>query len=151
VTGTLGGAALDRARAERGRGQTRHVPEPRLSAGRALARLPGVGGVIDVSDGLDADLAHLLEGRRLRAEVDAARLPVPRGFGAACARLGLDPERVARTGGEDYELLFTLRPSAPGGARLSRRLGVAVTEIGRLRAAAPGRGRSFPAGGWRHF
>jgi thiamine-monophosphate kinase len=151
VTGTLGGAALDRARAERGRGRTRHLPQPRLRAGRALARLRGVGGVIDVSDGLDADLAHLLEGRALSAEIDPARLPVPRGFAAACARLRLDPERVARTGGEDYELLFTLRPGAPGGARLSRRLGVRVTEIGRVRPAARDRHQRVSPGGWRHF
>jgi thiamine-monophosphate kinase len=151
VTGTLGGAALDRARAERSRGRTRHRPEPRLAAGRALARLRGVGGVIDVSDGFDADLAHLLEGRALCAEIDPARLPVPRGFAAACARLRLDPERLARTGGEDYELVFTLRPGAPGGARLSRRLGVPVTEVGRVRAAPRRRRRSDSPGGWRHF
>jgi thiamine-monophosphate kinase len=151
VTGTLGGAALDRARAEHGRRRTRHLPEPRLAAGRALTRLRGVGGVIDVSDGLDADLAHLLEGRGLSAEIDPARLPVPRGFAAACARLRLDPDRLARTGGEDYELLFTLRKAALRGARLSRRLGVPVTEIGRIRAGRPRRGRLASPGGWRHF
>jgi thiamine-monophosphate kinase len=150
VTGTLGGAALERIRAERGRGRVRSVPVPRLRAGRALAAFPGRVACIDISDGLDADLAHLLEGRALAAEIDAAQLPVPPGFRAACARAGLDPEALARGGGEDYELLFTLERGAASSAQLSRRLGVRVTEIGRLvRRAAGGRA---PAGrGWRHF
>jgi thiamine-monophosphate kinase len=149
VTGTLGAAALDVARGERGGGRVRRIPTPRLRAGRALARLPGVGGCIDVSDGLEADLAHLLEGTNLAPELDPARLPLPPGFRAACARLGLDPERLARTGGEDYELLFTLRPTGPSAAALSRRLGVRVSQIGCLVRA--GRARKVSQGGWRHF
>jgi thiamine-monophosphate kinase len=145
VTGTLGAAALDLARGER----VRRVPTPRLRAGRALARLPGVGGCIDISDGLEADLAHLLEGTNLAPELDPARLPLPPRFRAACARLGLDSERLARTGGEDYELLFTLRPAGPSAAALSRRLGVRVSRIGRLVRA--GRTRNTAQGGWRHF
>jgi len=150
VTGTLGAAALERARAERRRGRVRRVPEPRLAAGRALARMPGVGGCIDISDGLDADLARLLAGLPLRAELAAERLPLPRGFAAGCAGLGLDPQRLARRGGEDYELLFTLRPGAPSASRLARRLGVRVSEIGRVVRSALRRGASSP-GGWRHF
>ena len=151
VTGTLGGAALAVARAERGRGRQRRVATPRLAAGRALARVAAVGACIDVSDGLAADLAHLLRDR-LRAELDPSRLPRPRGFDAACAREGLDPEALLLGGGEDYELLFSLRPAGPGQAALARRLGVAVTEIGRLRGRARGRsGRGVEPTGWRHF
>ena len=61
VTGVLGAAALARARGQRGLGLVRRVGSPRLAAGRALARLPQVGSCIDVSDGLEADLGHLLE------------------------------------------------------------------------------------------
>jgi thiamine-monophosphate kinase len=150
VTGTLGGAALARARAERGRGRIERVPVPRLRAGRALARLGGRIACIDLSDGLDADLAHLLEGRGLAAEVEARRLPLPPGFRAACRRLGLAPEALARGGGEDYELLFTLPPRAPSAAALSRRLGVRVSEIGRIVRRRAGQGGRSPRG-WRHF
>jgi thiamine-monophosphate kinase len=149
VTGTLGGAALEVARAERGSGRVRRVPVPRLAAGRALSRLPGLGACIDVSDGLEADLAHLLAPEGLAAELDPARVPRPPGFEAACRRLGLDPEPLALGGGEDYELLFTLRPGAPSAARLARRLGVRVSEIGRV-VRGP-RGRPAPARGFRHF
>jgi thiamine-monophosphate kinase len=153
VTGSLGGAALAVARAARG-GRLRHLPMPRLAAGRALARVPGVGGCIDVSDGLEADLGHLLaaaHGGPLGAELDPARVPVPRGFGPACARLGLSPEALALRGGEDYELLFTARAGAPSAAALARRLGLPVTEIGRV-VPRPRRGRAAPdEAGWRHF
>ncbi|MDJ0848226.1 MAG: thiamine-phosphate kinase [Myxococcota bacterium] len=151
VTGTLGAAALGVARAERRGAPARHVAVPRLEAGRALARLQGVGGCIDVSDGLDADLGHLLAGP-LEARIDPARIPLPRGFRAACARLDLDPLALARGGGEDYELLFTLRPAGPSEARLGRLLGLPVREIGEV---VTGRGRRRSAspspGGWRHF
>jgi thiamine-monophosphate kinase len=117
-----------------------------------LARVAGVGACIDLSDGLEADLAHLLEGTDLAAEIEPGRLPLPPRFRAACARLGLDPERLLRTGGEDYELLFTLRAGAPGSAALCRRLGVRVSEIGRLLRAGRRRGRrSGSPGGWTHF
>jgi thiamine-monophosphate kinase len=149
VTGTLGGAALGVARG----GPVRRVPEPRLAAGAALARVPGIGGCIDVSDGLEADLGHLLaaaEGGPLGAEIEAAKVPVPRGFHLACGRVGLDPERLVLAGGEDYELLFSARPESPAAPALARRLGVPVAEIGRVTRRRRGRSRRR-AGGWRHF
>jgi thiamine monophosphate kinase len=58
---------------------------------------------------------------------------------------------LALGGGEDYELLFTLRPAGLPAKRLARRLGVAVTEIGRVRKGrAGGRSRAVPVG-WQHF
>jgi len=178
VTGTLGGAALEIARAAAGRGRVRGVPTPRLRAGRALARMSGVGACIDISDGLLADLDHVLERSGCSAELDLASVPRPARFEAACRRLGVDPLRLATRGGEDYELLFTLRgqehpagrgpagrsrasgpressaarrvPGASGSsvAALSRRLGVAVTEIGKV---VKGGARRPKTPGWRHF
>ena len=150
VTGRLGGTALEVAKAERGRGRIRRVPTPRLRAGRALARIPAVSACIDVSDGLESDLRHLLEERALAAEVDLDAVPRPPRFAAACACLGLDPERLVLAGGEDYELLFTARSSAPSAVRLARRLGIEVAEIGRVVPAGTGRS-SARGGGWRHF
>jgi thiamine-monophosphate kinase len=149
VTGRLGAAALEVARAERGVGQVRRVATPRLAAGRALARLRGVGGCIDVSDGLEADLAHLLEPAGLGAALDSARIPRAPGFDAACRRLGLDPDALRVGGGEDYELLFTVRSQAPSAAALARRLGVPVAEIGRV--VRRGRGKRSKPRGFRHF
>jgi thiamine-monophosphate kinase len=172
VTGTLGGAALEVARAAAGRGKVRGVPTPRLRAGRALARMAGVGACIDISDGLLADLDHVLDRSGCSAELDLASVPRPPRFDAACRRLGVDPIQLATRGGEDYELLFTVRgrggplnpgsagrsaafgPKAavasgkPSGAALGRRLGVAVTEIGKVVKRTAGRRKTT---GWRHF
>ncbi len=157
VTGTLGGAALEVARAAAGRGRVRGVPTPRLKAGRALARMAGLGACIDISDGLLADLDHVLDRSGCSAELDLASVPRPPRFEAACRRLGVDPIRLATRGGEDYELLFTLRgrgrsagrgAAGPAQAALSRRLGVAVTEIGKVIKRAARRQKTT---GWRHF
>jgi thiamine-monophosphate kinase len=157
VTGRLGAAALDRARAERSGGRPRHRPEARLGAGQALRRVPGVGACIDVSDGLLADLGRVLEASGVGAEVRVDALPRPPGFAAACRALGLDHEGLLLAGGEDYELLFTVRRSAPGAAALARRLGLPVAEIGRI-TGRPGRLRllggrpgAAPPTGWSHF
>jgi thiamine-monophosphate kinase len=149
VTGTLGGQALARAR-----GRVRRVPQPRLAAGRALAREGWASACIDVSDGLLADLGHLCRASGVGAEVDPLRVPRPRGFAAACRAIGCDPERFALAGGEDYELLFALRPKAPEAGVLGRRLRVPVTEIGRIRPRGLrllGGGGPPAEAGFRHF
>jgi thiamine-monophosphate kinase len=152
VTGRLGESALARARAGRS-GRVMRVPEPRLAAGQALSRASWVGACIDLSDGLVADLRHVLEASRVGARLRVAAVPRRRTFEAACRRARLDPAATLLGGGEDYELLFTTRPGAPSPAVLGRRLGVAVSEIGsivarglRIDGAAP-TGR----GGFRHF
>ena len=145
VTGRLGTAALARARA--GRGGRPRVPEARLAAGRALARLGAVRGCIDLSDGLEIDLGRLL-GPELTCPFDPAALPTPRGFAAACRRVGLDPRKAALAGGEDYELLFSVRPSGPGAAVLARRLELPVAFLGRV---VRGRGGASPGRGFHHF
>jgi len=152
VTGELGAAALARLRADRSGGQLRRTPTPRIKAGLALARITGIRACIDLSDGLATDLGHLLEARGLGAEIDPCRLPTPRGFAAACARLGLDATTLQVAGGEDYELLFGLPASStwakPG--RLGERLGVSVSQIGHVLRQPGIRGLpKIPAG--HHF
>jgi thiamine-monophosphate kinase len=146
ATGSFGRSALEVARAEAGGAPVRYVPTPRIQAGLALLRIPEVRGCVDVSDGLEADLAHLL-GLSLHLPLEAAAVPRPRGFAAACRRAGLAPDRLCLRGGEDYELLFSVAPGGPGAAALSRRLGVAVSELGPVRRGPP----RTPPGGWRHL
>jgi thiamine-monophosphate kinase len=147
VTGVLGRSAFERAR-----GRVAHVGAPRIAAGRRLARVRGVGACIDISDGLVADLGHVCRASRVAARIDPARVPRPAGLAAACRARGLAAERLVLAGGEDYELLFSVRPGGPGAAELARRLSLPVTEIGRLEAG-PARVHGVPAGvlGWRHF
>lgn len=151
LTGPVGRSALERAR-----GRVRTLPEPRLGAGRALARARFATACIDVSDGLLADLGHLCRASGVGAVVDARRVPRPRGFAAGCRRAGLEPDRLALGGGEDYELVVTVAPGAPSRAALARRLGTPVAEIGRierrgLRVEGASAAVAREAGGWRHF
>jgi thiamine-monophosphate kinase len=149
LTGQVGVSALERAR-----GWVRQAQEPRLKAGMALSRLPGIGACIDVSDGVASDLGQLCRASGVGAVLDPDRLPRRRGHEAACRRLDLDPRELLLAGGEDYELLFTLRGRGPAPAQLERRLGVPVAEVGRI---VPGRGVRLEGGGdlrspgWRHF
>ena len=149
VTGVLGGAALERAR-----GRVTRAAAPRLAAGMALARLRGIGACIDVSDGLAADLMHVCRASGVAARLDVGALPLPRGFAVACARVRRDPLALALAGGEDYELLFTARGRLANAAQLSRRLGVRVSEVGRIEAGRPrvlGLPKGLGVGGFRHY
>jgi thiamine-monophosphate kinase len=132
VTGRLGAAGLALAQSERRGRRLSHLPPLRLRAGFVLAGLATRGACIDLSDGLLADLGHLLRASGVGAELGVASIPTPAGFSRACQRVGLAPWRTALTAGEDYELLFTLRPGGPNPAALRRRLGITVTQIGRI-------------------
>ncbi len=166
VTGELGAAALGLALLESGRGTARHerafarrqlAPDPPWRLGAALAARRDVSAAIDVSDGLLSDLGHVARASGVAAVIDLERLPRARGFERAAQALALDPDRLVLAGGEDYELLFCARPSAPSAQVFSRRYGVRVSEIGRIargrgvRLLAAGIPQQIPADGWDHF
>ena len=147
LSGPLGRSALQRRR-----GRVTHVPRPRIDLGRSLRRPGRASACIDVSDGLLADLGHLCKASGVGARVDVAALPRPRGFAAACRRAGAEAADLLLAGGEDYELLFTVR-GMPRGRRSSpgkapREIGV-VTEAGLELVGAPA-GLAARLG-WRHF
>lgn len=96
---------------------------PRLAEGRILASGHFAGAMLDISDGLLLDAKRLSEMSKVRVELDPARVPLREG-----ATL---PE--ALSDGEDYELLFTVRPSRL--AELQKRLSFAV--IGRIMEGTP--------------
>ena len=108
------------------------LPRPRLDAGQRLARSKATTACIDLSDGLATDLAHLLEGTGLGAEIEPDALPTQSGFSRLCAALDVDPMDLVLRGGEDYELLFARRPRGRSvdPERLAAQLGVGVRRIG---------------------
>ena len=135
VSGELGGSAAAVIRMqERMRGKpkkrvnprnyTHHFyPEPRVELGRILREKGLASSMIDTSDGLSTDLAHLCEESGVGAEIQAEAIPRA-SVGKPAHEVDLD---LALHGGEDYELLFTARP----GKRVPPQIaGVALTRIG---------------------
>ena len=108
----------------------RHLsPMPRVGWGVALGHERLATAMIDLSDGLSSDLAHLCEESGVGALIESARIPVDTYVSRLCGRRALDPLMLALHGGEDFELLFTVDPHDL--ARLPARVdGVPVTYIG---------------------
>ena len=140
VTGTLGDSALGLEllrRGERSGGAIdRHLsPTPRVREGAALAAAGLPTAMIDVSDGLLADLGHILRLSGTGAAIRLDRLPLSADFLARRDSLAPDPFALPLAGGEDYELLFTAPPSAEGSIRsLCTEFGTPVTVLGRITA-----------------
>lgn len=135
-------------------------PEPHLREGRLLASLPGVRAAIDVSDGLSADLGHIVAESRVGARVHAARLPISDRLHYFCRRFGRSPLDYALAGGEDYVLLVTA--AAESADRAARAFQTAfgrplyaigeITATGRMELAdAAGNIALLVPTGWDHF
>lgn len=76
--------------------------------------IKSVTAMMDISDGLFMDLTRLCDESKVGARIYLDRLPLSRALKKACSVLDLDPYRLATTGGEDYELLFTAPPGSIG-------------------------------------
>jgi thiamine-monophosphate kinase len=85
-----------------------HLPVPFLEAGRAVARSRLASAMIDLSDGLVADLGHVCEESGTGAEIRIDLLPVSGPVKALAQVNGLDPLELALWGGEDYRLLIAV-------------------------------------------
>jgi thiamine-monophosphate kinase len=113
----------------------RHLnPEPMVGLGEALAMSGLVSAAIDLSDGAATDLAHICAASGLGAELDASSLPISRAARLISRALGLSPIRLAVSGGEDFELLWTVSiQNEPEMNRIAARsLGHPPFRIGRM-------------------
>lgn len=175
VTGSLGGAAAGLRLIRRGarldalpqnkrearleeKLLLRHLaPLPRAEWGVVLGEERLATAMIDISDGLSSDLAHLCEESGVGALIESARIPVDEDVVRLCGRRALDPLLLALHGGEDFELLFTVDPHDL--ARLPARIdGVPVTYIGdivdrprRVRILEGTHAWNLEAAGFEHF
>jgi thiamine-monophosphate kinase len=126
-------------------------PDPRIDLGRILREKGLASAMIDTSDGLSTDLAHLCEESGVGAEIQLEL--IPRASVGKPAR-EVDPQ-FALHGGEDYELLFT----APRSKRVPLRIaGIPITQIGHVTRDKKiflmnrgGLGYQLQPRGWEHF
>ncbi|HLL76975.1 MAG TPA: thiamine-phosphate kinase [Pyrinomonadaceae bacterium] len=183
VTGSLGGAAAGLRLLEDAGAQTEEAarrshlrgavdlverqrrPTPRVEWGAVLGRRGLATAMIDISDGLASDLEHLCRESRVGARVYADALPVNRLLtdrralrrNPLARDLRLRSSWYATQGGEDFELLFTVRPRDV--AKLPRELGgVPATRIGEIRErkfgieiVREGKAHTFEPRGFDHF
>jgi thiamine-monophosphate kinase len=164
VSGTLGDAALGMKLLEKGhrpgeKGPAGRLlgafldPSPRLELGAALAKKRIASAMIDLSDGLSVDLAHICEESGVGAEIDLGRVPLS----PALRRFSDHPLDPALNGGEDFELLFAVRPRNVGRALvLGKRF--EITRIGRITrgrrivtVGTDGKKRPLKVRGYEHF
>lgn len=159
VTGELGGSAAAVTQMRRQpntklspRDYRRHFyPEPRVEVGKILRERGKAAAMIDTSDGLSTDLAHICAESGVGAQIRTALIPRAR-VGKPAREVDLD---LALHGGEDYELLFTARP----GKRIPQKIaGVAITQIGRIVRGdrifvedENGAAFALEPRGWEHF
>jgi thiamine-monophosphate kinase len=175
VTGSLGGSAAGLRLIERGAHLAdqnlgthetqaldqlllRHLkPEARVGWGIVLGQEKLATSLIDLSDGLSSDLNHICSESGTGALIESALLPIDAMVVDLCGRRALDPLQLALHGGEDYELLFTVKSvDVP---RLPKRVdGVGLTRIGEIREVQDGvkisegtRVWDLAPGGWKHF
>lgn len=120
VTGPLGGSILGR-----------HLTfTPRVREALALHEIADLHAMIDVSDGLAADLNHVLVESRCGAVLDATAIPCSAAAVESSRTTGKSPLDHALGDGEDFELVFTVSPA--DGARLIREQPVPGTVLTRV-------------------
>ena len=158
VSGELGGSSAAvwqmRKKPKRNlkpREYPRHFfPEPRIELGRILREKKLASAMIDISDGLSTDLAHICEESGVGAELQAELIPRA-SVGKPAREVDL---QLALHGGEDYELLFTVPPDRRVPTRIA---GVPITQIGHITRGPKiflnhaRVGYELEPRGWEHF
>jgi thiamine-monophosphate kinase len=173
VTGTLGAAAagvlafitepgaanisqtiLERARAAMA------APEPHVVEGRALAESGIVTAMLDISDGLAADLSHLCAASNTGAVLIASAVPVDAAAQQIATAYGRDATLLVLGGGEDYQLLLTVPPDGVERAQaavatvggVAREIGFMTEPDAGVRLRLPdGSEQLLEAHGWDHL
>ena len=138
VSGTIGAATAGLARLRAGlttddcRLTTAYLrPVPRVRLGTLLSRNRAATSCVDLSDGL-ADGAHqIARASGVGIAIDSGALPIEEDARTEFTARGRDPITAAITGGDDYELLFTVRPRTRHRLRAAMRHShVALTRVG---------------------
>ena len=134
-------------------------PTPRLNESRTIVLELQPSSMIDLSDGLLSDLWHVLDASKAGATVEGDRLPVGQGVVDFFKGNKAEALSQALSGGEDYELLFTINSKLEEQLpEIAAKTGVRLTPIGKITAkgtgvklAGAGGERALGRGGFDHF
>lgn len=123
-----------------------YLPFPKVEQGCAIASA-GAHAMMDVSDGIGSDLRHILTASGLGAEIDVDAIPISEEMKRKCAQYGWDPLKLAISGGEDYELLFTISEEDEAALSVDHHV------IGRVKQGSgiEWKGSDKDYSGYRHF
>ena len=148
VTGSLGGSILGK-----------HITfKPRLKEGLLLNKKFNINSMIDISDGLAADLGHILEESGVGAVLYEDEVPISAEATRLARKTGLSAIHHALHDGEDYELLFTLSDKESKKLLASRPFPVRLSKIGHINKSkgikmqgADGKLKRIKSLGYKHF
>jgi len=133
-----------------------YMPEARITEGIALSESGAVSASIDSSDGLAVSLYDLMRSSGVGFRLES--LPVSEGASRFAELHDLDPSSLTLYGGEEYELVFTVKPTELEKAEGAlRKVGGELIELGQVTAKRTilmvenGVERPVEKGGWEHF
>ena len=168
VTGYPGESALgllmlkkDKESFKRRSAVNKHLdPCPRIEIGKTLAEKNLANSMIDISDGLFADLGHITCQSKKGARIYLSQIPLSNTYKKECLKFSKDIYNPALFGGEDYELLFTSAARNKTKIKnLSKKLGIPITCIGEITEApkeiivldSSNKKMKIKNSGYRHF
>ena len=148
VTGALGGSILGK-----------HITfKPRLKEGLLLNKKYNINSMIDISDGLAADLGHILDESGVGAVLYEDEVPISADAKRLAGKTGLSTLHHALHDGEDYELLFTLSEKESKKLLASRSFPAQLSKIGHINKSkgikmqgADGKSKKIKPIGYNHF
>ncbi len=109
-------------------------PQARTTLGLELGAMKEVHSMMDLSDGIATDLAHICDSSQVQAVIDADQLPLLPELHQAAKVLNQSPSTWALQGGEDYELLFTAAPEASSKIRAAgEKFGLSLFQVGTIK------------------
>lgn len=141
--------------------QSHLEPVAKINAGRMIAQSGYATAMIDISDGLASDLKHICDNSNVGAEIFEMKIPFAETMDELANKISKNKLGIALHGGEDYELLFTMKPDIPNQIieKISNESKTKITEIGKILSKEEGYNiitegnQQLPlqTKGWDHF
>jgi len=136
-------------------------PTAKVEAGKQIAQSGYATAMIDLSDGIASDLRHICDSSGVGAEILEKGIPYPDKIDDIAKAVSKSKLDLSLHGGEDYELLFTMKPDTPSEIieQIATETKTKVTEIGKVLTKEAGytlvtadnNRQTLQPKGWDHF